>query len=126
MAKIRILLVDDSERCLTAIAKFLVRIPNIQLVGTAKDGPEALIQAASLQPDLVIMDMAMPGMDGLTATRRLKATPNAPRVVIATVLDTSAYQNSANEAGVDGYIDKADLYEKLPSLLQELFPSPLG
>lgn len=125
MAEIRTLVADDNECWLMSLVNFLGRIPGVELVGTAKDGRDALIQAAALLPDLVIIDLLMPKMGGLDATKRLKAEPNAPRVVIVTLFGNPAYQSSAIMAGVDGYVEKAELYEKLPLLIQNLFPNTL-
>ena len=125
MTQIRTLVVDDNECWLISIENFLGRIPGIQLVGTAKDGVEALVQVTALQPDLVIIDLVMPEMGGLEATKRLKAEPNAPRIVIVTLFCNPAYQNSAYLAGADGFVEKAEIYDKLPLLIQNLFPSTL-
>jgi CheY-like chemotaxis protein len=74
---IRMLMVDDSPTFLDAATTFLSRVPRFEVVGRALSGEEALEQVHQLQPDLVLLDLAMPGMDGLEVTRRLKAQSGA-------------------------------------------------
>jgi DNA-binding NarL/FixJ family response regulator len=125
MAVIRTLVVDDNECWLTSLSNFLGRIPSIKLVGTAKEGYEALIKVTNLPTDLVIIDLVMPDIDGLEVAKRLKLKPNPPIVVIVTLFGNPAYRDLAYLAGADGYVEKAELYEKLPLLIQNLFPNPL-
>ena len=74
-----------------------------------------------LQPDLVVMDWAMPRMNGLEATRHLKNQSNPPCVVMVTVHSALPYQNAAHAAGADGFLNKNDIEEQLPVLIQSLF-----
>ena len=117
-------LVDDSPSFLQSAARFLAADDRIEIVGVALSALDALEQIAALKPDLVLMDLNMPGMNGLEATRRLKAGPNPPRVVILTLNDTEEYRQAALQAQADGFVAKSDLGQKLLPLLESLFLNP--
>lgn len=122
----RVLLVDDNQDFLKAAKRFLRRVPGLELVGEATSGEQAVELSAALQPDLVLMDLAMPGMNGLAATLRIKQQPNAPKVIIVTLHTHAALRALANEAGADGFLQKEDLVLELPRLLASLFPAAMG
>lgn len=124
-APIRVLIVDDHAAFRAAAAQFLRTLPRVQVVGEAGDGAEALRLAEDLGPDLVLMDLSMPVLDGLAATRSIRARGRgAPRVVIVTLFDGPACHAAARHAGADGFVGKPDLVAQLPPLLRNLFPSP--
>jgi two-component system invasion response regulator UvrY len=104
----RLLLVDDSAEFLESAEYFLRRQNNVQVVGRALDGNVALDEVTRLAPDLVLMDIAMPGLSGLEVTRRLKARPFPPVVVLLTLYDTPEYRAAAVAVGADGFVSKAD------------------
>jgi CheY-like chemotaxis protein len=116
----RILLVDDSRTFLDAAYHALAEDARIEVVGSALSGQEGLELTTQSQPDLVLMDVAMPGMNGMEATRLIKARPNAPRVVILTSYDLAHYRAAAKTAGADHYISKADFDSQLFPLLETL------
>ena len=118
----RILLVDDSRRFIESAERFFADELGVTVVGSALSGAEALDQVARLNPDLVLMDVAMPGMDGLEATQHIKARANAPLVIILTFYDTPKYRQAAHQAGADGFVPKADFGEKLLPLIFTLLP----
>ena len=121
MRPICTLLVDDNSDFLDAAARLLDDIENVAVVGRAASGAEALEQAARLRPDLVLMDWAMPGMNGLEAMRHLKSFEQPPLVVLVTLHDAPPYRAAACEAGADGFVHKAEFHAQVPSLIQELF-----
>src|SRR5690348_4633439 len=102
MNPLRLLLVDDSAEFLESAARLLALQPQLRVIGRAASGSAALEQVAELQPDLVLMDLAMPGMNGLETTRQIKARPAAPRVVIMTLYDVAEYRTAARDATADG------------------------
>jgi two-component system invasion response regulator UvrY len=116
----RIVLVDDSPRFLRLLERALAAEPRLRVVGRARSGAEALAQVARLQPDLVLMDLALPGMNGIEATRRLKAQGGAPQVILVTLYDTPQHRAAAEAAGVDHYLCKATLHTDFWPLLNEL------
>lgn len=124
----RVLLVDDNQDFLKAAKRFLRAVPGLELVGEATSGEQAVELSTALQPDLVLMDFAMPGMNGLTATLQIKQQPNAPKVIMVTLHTHAALRALAKEAGADGLLQKEDLVVELPRLLASLFPveMPLG
>ena len=119
----RVLLVDDNQDFLKAAKRFLRAVPGLELVGEATSGEQAVERSTALQPDLVLMDFAMPGMNGLAATLRIKQQPNAPKVIMVTLHTHSALRALANDAGADGLLQKEDLVVELPRLLASLFPA---
>jgi DNA-binding NarL/FixJ family response regulator len=106
MPKIRVLLVDDHAILRDGIRSLLALQEDIQVVGEAADGQEALEKAGQLQPDVVLMDIAMPGMDGLEATRRLKQARPGIKVLILTQHANKEYILPALQAGAAGYVLK--------------------
>lgn len=116
----RILLVDDSRTFLAAACHALAEDARIEVVGSALSGQEGLELTTQKHPDLVLMDVAMPGMNGMEATRLIKAQPNAPQVVILTSYDLTHYRTAAKVAGADHFISKADFDSQLFPLLETL------
>jgi DNA-binding NarL/FixJ family response regulator len=123
-ANIRLLLVDDRPLFLELEATFFIAHPRIVIVGRASSGIEAVDQTARLYPDLVLMDLSMPGMNGLEATSRIKKQPNPPRIIILTMHDLPAYRDISRVAGADGFVTKADFGLPLLRMIDELFPFP--
>ncbi|HYS39497.1 MAG TPA: response regulator transcription factor [Pseudonocardiaceae bacterium] len=103
---IRVLLVDDHPVVRTGVRGMLVTEPEIEVVGEAGSGGEAVAMAAVLLPDVVLMDLRMPGVDGVTATGRILAANRAIRVVVLTTYETDADILRAVEAGAVGYLLK--------------------
>lgn len=110
---IKILVVDDREMIRTQLSQFLGDYPEFRVVGVAGDGAEAVARAAELAPDLVLMDVSMPGMDGIEATRLI--TERLPRVkVVMLTLYTSAENcERALRAGAAGYLLKDNVVEEV-------------
>lgn len=116
----RILLVDDSRTFLDAAMHALTVDPRIEVVGSALSGQDGVALVNERQPDLVLMDIAMPGLNGMDATRRIKSQPNAPRVILLTSYDLQHYRKAARAAGADGFICKAEFDSELLPLLETL------
>jgi DNA-binding NarL/FixJ family response regulator len=102
----RVVIVDDHALVRAGLAELLEAGGDIHVVGTAADGDEALEVAAREQPDVVLMDLSMPGMGGAEATRRLLATGTAARVVVLTSLSARERILDALDAGAIGYLLK--------------------
>lgn len=104
---IRIMVVDDHPIVRAGIIAALQDLPDAQIVAEAADGAQALVEAERTDPDLVLMDLRMPGMDGVEATRRLRARTPGIVVVVFTTYETDEDILSAIEAGAAGYLLKA-------------------
>ena len=118
MDKVKVLIVDDHPVMRDGIRAFLVAQDDIEIVGEASDGKEAIEKARELRPDVVVMDIAMPEMDGLEATRRIRKKNPAIRVIILTQYDNKEYVLSAVKAGAAGYLPKRALGSELVSAIR--------
>ncbi len=103
---IRVLLVDDQPLLRTGFRLILQTEPDIEVVGEAADGEVALAQARALHPDVVLMDIRMPRMDGVEATRRLGELDAPPRVLVLTTYDLDEYVVESLRAGASGFLLK--------------------
>jgi len=106
---IRVLIADDQGMVRTGFSVFLSAQPDIEVVGEAADGAEAVRQATELHPDVILMDVRMPVLDGLAATRQILADPDAtdpPKVLVLTTFDLDDYVYEALRAGASGFLLK--------------------
>ena len=117
MAKIRILIVDDHTLFRETLRNFLERDDSIEVIGEAGDGIEAMHQVERLQPDIVLMDVAMPNVNGLQATRQIKKGNPSVKVIMLTMYDTEQYISEMMRVGASGYILKrASAHELLTAI----------
>lgn len=119
---LRLLLVDDNPDFRASAVTYLSSVPEFQVVGETASGEEALACLARQPVDLVLLDLAMTGMDGLAVTRRLKAGATSPKVIIVTFHDAQEYRRLAKAAGADGFVGKTDYTAELLLLVTHLFP----
>jgi DNA-binding NarL/FixJ family response regulator len=103
---VRVVLADDQPLVRTALQMVITDAGDIELAGQADTGAEAVRLAADLRPDVVVMDIRMPGMDGIDATRLITAEPDSARVVILTTFDDDDYVYAALRAGASGFMVK--------------------
>ncbi len=103
---IRVVLVDDQELVRTGFRLVLSGQQDMEVVGEAGDGAEAVEVTAATRPDVVVMDVRMPRMDGVEATRRIRVGDDAPRVLILTTFDVDEYVYEAIKAGASGFLLK--------------------
>jgi DNA-binding NarL/FixJ family response regulator len=103
---IRVLLVDDQSLLRTGFRMILGAEPGLEVVGEAGDGQEAVALAAHLRPDVVLMDVRMPTMDGIEATRRITAAHDDVRVVVLTTFDLDEYVYGSLQAGASAFLLK--------------------
>lgn len=113
-----ILLVDDHEGFLESAERFLKTIPRIEVIGKAMNGKEGVEQAQALQPDIVLMDLAMPEMGGLQATRLIKAQDDPPLVAIISHYDDVQHREHAAKAGADAFVSKLWYVHEIREILQ--------
>lgn len=108
----KILVVDDHDLVRMGLARMLDDVPGFETLGEAQSGEEAIKQTRSLQPDVVLMDVKMPGMGGLEATRRLHQANPGVKIIAVTAYDDSMHPTKLMQAGAMGYVTKgADFAE---------------
>ncbi|MGH8073484.1 MAG: response regulator [Lysobacter sp.] len=120
MNTVRLLLVDDHEGFISAAMRHLRRIDWLDIVGSAANGIEAIAQCEALRPDAVLMDLAMPEMGGLQATRLIKAQDNPPYIIIASHFDDAEHREHALRAGADAFVSKLSYIHDVVPLLEAL------
>jgi DNA-binding NarL/FixJ family response regulator len=103
---IRLLLADDQPLMRAGFRMILEEIDDIDIVGEARDGAEAVRLTRDLNPDVILMDVRMPGVDGIEATRRIVAAGGTARILILTTFDLDEYAFSALRAGASGFVVK--------------------
>jgi DNA-binding NarL/FixJ family response regulator len=107
VAVVRVMLVDDQPSVLRAMAALVEETPGFVVVGRAVSGEEALTAAALLLPDVVVMDVNLPGIDGLEATRRILSRSPATMVLLVSTYDEEAGASFVAESGAAAYVTKA-------------------
>ncbi|MBI1293740.1 response regulator [bacterium] len=111
LVPIQTLIVDDSPRSRAGLRALLTTSPEVEVVGEAASGSEAVEQVAQHHPDAVLMDVRMPGMDGLAATRCIKKKWPQIRIVLLTMYDS--YRQEAQAAGAEAYLIKGCSLDEL-------------
>ena len=104
--KIRIMIVDDHAVVRSGLGAFLSAVPDLQLVGEAENGEQAVVRAKALKPDVILMDLMMPGVDGITATRSIKECNPSIQIIALTSFQEDELVQSAIKAGAIGYLMK--------------------
>jgi DNA-binding NarL/FixJ family response regulator len=115
---IRVVVADDQAMVRAGFRMLLAGEPDIEVVAEASNGVEAVEHAARLQPNLVLMDIRMPELDGLEATRRILAADEKTRVLVLTTFDLDDYIYEALRAGASGFVLKDDPPEQLISAIR--------
>jgi DNA-binding NarL/FixJ family response regulator len=110
---LRIVVADDHQVVRAGFAALLDTQPDFTVLGTASDGAEAVRMSRELRPDIVLMDVRMPGTDGIEATRQLTGGADSPRVIILTTFDLDQYVYDALRAGASGFLLKDVTAERL-------------
>ncbi|MFD6166464.1 response regulator [Oerskovia sp. NPDC060287] len=114
----RVLLVDDQALLRLGFRLVIESEHDLEVVGEASDGQVAIAQTAALAPDVVVMDIRMPGMDGIEATRRIVAEHPATRVLVLTTFDVDEYAFAALRSGASGFLLKNALPEELVAAIR--------
>ena len=121
MKKIKVLIVDDHSLVRDGIRALLALVSDIEVVGEADNGREAVEKVRELEPDVVLMDLAMPIMGGLEATRRIRRQFPSTRVLALTQYDDSEYVIPVIEAGAVGFVTKMGAFSELTSAIQAVY-----
>ena len=118
---LRTLIVDDSALLLSCLCRLLGTQAFVQVVGTAANGSEALRKAQTLTPDLVLMDLHMPCMDGLQATTLLRRRLPKTRIIIMTLDDTGETKAATRAHGAHGFVGKSRIVHDLMTEIRRVF-----
>ncbi len=118
---INVLVVDDHDLVRTGIRRMLADVPGIAVVGEAASGEEALQLARDLQPHVVLMDVRMPGIGGLEATRKLIRSYPQLRVIAVTACDEDPFPTRLLQAGASGYLTKGAALEEMIKAIRQVF-----
>ena len=111
----RVLIVDDQTLFRSGLARLLEEDPRVQVIGQAVDGADAVKKTAALKPDVVLMDIKMPNLDGIEATRKIMAEHPEVKVLVLTTFDADSYVLQALHAGASGYVLKNSQAEAIVS-----------
>jgi DNA-binding NarL/FixJ family response regulator len=111
--RIRVLIADEQALFVRSLEAVLAYEDRVEVVGHASDGAEAVEYTASLEPDVVLMDINMPGMDGFEATRRIRASGSTAGVLVLTGSDSRSDVVRAQKAGADGFVAKGRITSDL-------------
>jgi DNA-binding NarL/FixJ family response regulator len=109
----RVVLADDHDVVRQGLKRLLDRVPEIEVVGEARDGVQALQSVEDLQPDVLLLDIEMPRMDGIEVARRLQESKIQVRILILSAYDDHEYIRALLEIGVSGYLVKGDAPNKI-------------
>jgi two-component system, NarL family, response regulator DesR len=123
-AGIRVLVADDAPTALNAICAYLELEGGFDIVGTASDGLNLLQQAELKQPDLVLVDLQMPRMNGLEVAQRLRATMPAVAIIVFSEFEASVLKAECEQRGADAFVQKSRMPEQLMREIARLFPRP--
>ena len=116
----KILLVDNNQPFLKAVRHLLDAIQDLEIVGEASDGVDGLQKAKELQPDLILLDIAMPKMSGLDVALRIQSWTIAPKILFLTMYDDASYLEAARDLGAIGVLGKIDLMAELLPMIRLL------
>ena len=116
--ELTVLLADDSTAFRRTLCALLADVPGVQVVGEAADADEAVAIAEETNPDVVLLDLVMPGGGGASAAMRIKSAARSRRVILMSLLGHRELAHAARQAGADGFISKADIDTHLADALE--------
>ena len=123
---LRVLLVDDNENFLETLVRYVATFPNVKIAGKSASGEEAVKLCDKLKPDLVLMDVKMPGLNGFEAARIMKSLDYPPRILLLSFNDHPEYRLEALSAGADGYMSKTEISSGLLRQISSIFSISSG
>ncbi len=121
MEKIRVMLADDNQTVREELPKLLEEHDYIEIVGAADTGRAAVEMAAAASPDVIVMDVKMPELDGITATKMIHANHPDIRVIVLSIYDKTEYMDASLEAGASTYMVKSTEIDSLANEIRRVF-----
>jgi DNA-binding NarL/FixJ family response regulator len=119
-AKVKVVVADDSPLVRRRIISLLKEVNEVDIVGEAEDGPSALAAATEAKPDVIVMDIQMPGLTGLEVLRRLQHKPSAPKVIMVTNYAFPQYREKCLQAGASYFFDKSADFDQIAEAIRSL------
>jgi DNA-binding NarL/FixJ family response regulator len=119
MDKLKVFISDDSATVRERLVTMALDLPEVDVVGQAKDAPGTLEAVRRIRPDVVILDIRMPGGNGIEVLREVKKMNPAPRVIMLTNFAYAQYRKKCEQAGADFFLDKSTESDKLPQALEQ-------
>ncbi len=123
MPTIKVLIVDDNAKFIESVKKLLSNEQDIEVIGEATEGKKAILKAKELKPDIVLMDVRMPEMNGLKATRRISQIMPETKIIILTIYDIDEYRDAAINSGAVAFILKKYMRDNLIQSIRGAFDS---
>ena len=120
MDKLKVFISDDSATIRKRLVTMALDLPGMEVVGQAENAPRSLAAIRQTQPDVVILDIRMPGGNGLEVLREVKKMNPAPKVIVFTNYAHVQYRKKGEEAGADFFLDKSTEVDKLPQALEQV------
>jgi DNA-binding NarL/FixJ family response regulator len=117
---LKVLIVDDNETFRTDLKEFLDHQDGVDIIAEASNGQDAIYFTHSLHPDLVLLDISLPGMSGIEVAREIKEFFHDTRIVFVTIHEEKTYQAIAETLGADGFVCKSSMKKDLPRVLQRI------
>jgi DNA-binding NarL/FixJ family response regulator len=118
--KYRVLIADDAPEMMRRLADALSGLPHLEIVGAASDGDEALRLFAGENPDVAVIDLQMPGTNGLEVVRAIRRSNSNTLVIVLTMHDSPQLQTRCLEAGADYFLSKRTGFERIPEILGDI------
>jgi DNA-binding NarL/FixJ family response regulator len=120
MRKLRVLIVDDNEAFLNASRDFVEEFCPAEVVACERCAEAAPARVGTLRPDVVLMDMVLPGINGMAGAARIKSLPHPPAVVLISLQSPAGYWLSEGALPIDGFVSKQEFCAQIPPILQAL------
>ena len=123
MPTIKVLIVDDNAKFKKSVKNLLSNEQDIEVIGEAREGKEAILKTKELKPDIVLMDVRMPEMGGIEATRRISQIMPETKIIILTIYDIDEYRNAATNSGAVAFVLKKFMRNELVQNIRDVFGS---
>lgn len=120
MQSMKVLIADDQDEFRTSLAEFINKHEGFEVIGQATNGDEAITLTKILSPDLILMDISMPRLNGIDAARQIKEFAPAMKIVFITIHEEHTYRALVKLLHVHGYVCKSSLKQELPTVLQQM------